>query len=121
MSDDSFKDFVLDQLSDLPGVRSRAMFGGHGIYQGDRFFAILLDGRLYFKTDTRSRGDFARRGMQPFIYKKARQTITIHYFEVPSDVLEDRTQFVRWAQRAVASAATKPKPRSPRKTKAFRR
>ena len=28
---DSFKDFVLDQLSDLRGVTCRAMFGGYGL------------------------------------------------------------------------------------------
>jgi DNA transformation protein len=104
MPNDSFKDFVLDQLSVLPGVRARAMFGGHGIYQDDYFFAILLDGRLYLKTDARSRRDFEERGMQPFTYAKARRTIAIHYFEVSSDMLEDRRELVRWAQRAVAAS-----------------
>lgn len=104
MPDGSFKDFVLDQLSALPGVRARAMFGGHGIYQNNCFFAILLGGRLYFKTDAHSRRDFEKRGMQPFIYEKARQTVAIHYFEVPADVLEDRAELVRWAQRAVKAA-----------------
>ena len=111
MADDSFKDFVLDQLSALPGVRSRAMFGGHGLYQRDRFFAILLGGRLYFKTDAHSRPDFEQRGMQPFIYEKARQTIAIHYFEIPPEVLEDRHELVRWAQRAIAAAGKGPKSR----------
>ena len=31
MADDSFKEFVLDQLSALPEVRARAMFGAHGL------------------------------------------------------------------------------------------
>ena len=114
MADDSFKDFVLDQLSALPGVRSRAMFGGHGLYQRDHFFAILLGGRLYFKTDASSRRDFEKRGMQPFVYEKARRTVTIHYFEVPSDVLEDRAEVVRWAQRAIAAVGIQPKSRSQR-------
>ena len=35
MKEDSFKDFVLDQLSDLRGVTCRAMFGGYGVYQGE--------------------------------------------------------------------------------------
>ncbi|MGA3265418.1 MAG: TfoX/Sxy family protein [Verrucomicrobiota bacterium] len=51
MPDDSFKEFVLDQLSTLPDVRARAMFGAHGLYQGGHFFAILDEGRLFFKTD----------------------------------------------------------------------
>ena len=49
MADESFKEFVLDQLSALPEVRARAMFGAHGLYQGERFFGILDEGRLFFK------------------------------------------------------------------------
>jgi len=39
MADESFKDFVLDQLAGLPELRARAMFGAHGLYSADRFFA----------------------------------------------------------------------------------
>jgi len=35
VADDSFKDFVLDQLGGLPGLRARRMFGGTGLYAGD--------------------------------------------------------------------------------------
>ena len=48
---DGFKDFVLDQLSELPGLTHRAMFGGYGLYCGRVFFAIVKKGRLYFKTN----------------------------------------------------------------------
>src|SRR5271170_5903973 len=51
MPDDSFKEFVLDQLGALPELRARAMFGAHGLYAGDKFFGILDEGRLFFKTD----------------------------------------------------------------------
>ena len=51
MPDDSFKEFVLDQLSALPALRAKAMFGAHGIYSGENFFGILDEGRLFFKTD----------------------------------------------------------------------
>jgi DNA transformation protein len=99
--DQSFKDFVLDQLSLLPDLRAKAMFGGHGLYQGERFFGILMQGRLYFKTDEATRKKYLKRGMAPFIYEKARQTTTIHYFEVPAEVLEDREQLVAWAREAI--------------------
>jgi len=107
MAGDSFKDFVVDQLSTLPELRVKAMFGGHGLYQADHFFGILMDGRLYFKTDTRTRAAYVERGMAPFIYEKARRTTTIHYFEVPPDVLEDREELAAWARRAVEAAAAK--------------
>lgn len=115
MAGESFKDFVLDQLSALPELRAKAMFGGHGLYQADRFFGILMDGRLYFKTDEQTRAAYVDRGMEPFVYEKARQTMTIHYFEVPPDVLENREDLVAWANRAVQAAATRPK-KSPKRS-----
>ena len=33
--DESFKDFVLDQLQDLDGVDARRMFGGYGLYRDE--------------------------------------------------------------------------------------
>ena len=58
MADESFKEFVLDQLSALPELRARAMFGAHGLYQADRFFGILDEGRLYFRVTEQSRAAF---------------------------------------------------------------
>ena len=107
MAGESFKDFVLDQLSALPELRVKAMFGGHGLYQADRFFGILMDGRLYFKTNEQTRAAYVDRGMAPFIYEKARRITTIHYFEVPPDVLENREELAAWARRAVEAAAGK--------------
>jgi DNA transformation protein len=106
MPDDSLKSFVLDQLSALPDLRAKAMFGGHGLYQADRFFGILMEGRLYFKVDAASRAAFVERGMGPFTYEKARRTLAMNYFEVPPDVLENREELVAWAIRASRVAAT---------------
>lgn len=109
MPDESFKEFVLDQLAALPEVRAKAMFGGHGLYQADRFFGILMDGRLYFKTDEQTRTAYVERHMGPFIYEKARRTLTLHYFEVPPDILENRDDLVVWARRAIQASAAKPR------------
>ena len=109
MPDDSFKEFVLDQLSALPDVRARAMFGAHGLYQGENFFAILDEGRLFFKTDATSEKDFTARGMAPFSYEAKGKTLTMSYHEVPPDVLENAPELVQWARRAIAVAAQKKK------------
>ena len=111
MPDDSLKSFVLDQLSALPDLRAKAMFGGHGLYQADRFFGILMAGRLYFKVDATSRLAFVERGMGPFTYEKARRTLAMNYFEVPPDVLENREELVAWANCAIQVAAARPKNR----------
>jgi DNA transformation protein len=112
-SDDSFKIFVLDQLSALPELRAKAMFGAHGLYAGDKFFGILDEGRLFFKTDAQSQKDYEARGMGPFTYQMKGKVMTMAYHEVPPDILEQPTELVEWARRAIQLTAAKS--RQPRK------
>jgi DNA transformation protein len=109
MSEDSFKEFVLDQLLALPDVHARAMFGAHGLYQGEHFFAILDEGRLFFKTDAASRQDFTARGMAPFTYESKGKVLTMTYHEVPPEILENAPELVVWARTAIGIAAQKKK------------
>jgi DNA transformation protein len=113
MPDDSFKEFVLDQLGALPELRARAMFGAHGLYADENFFGILDEGRLFFKTDAASAADYTSRGMEPFTYKSRGKVLTMSYHEVPPDVLEQPQELVEWARRAIqlAGSSKKSKPR----------
>lgn len=117
MADDSFKEFVLDQLSALPDLRAKAMFGAHGLYCGERFFGILDEGRLFFKTDARSQADYTARGMGPFTYEMKGKVMTMAYHEVPLDVLEQPHELALWARRAIQIAEAKPMKRRGKMTK----
>ncbi|MEY4744803.1 MAG: hypothetical protein RL272_748 [Candidatus Parcubacteria bacterium] len=64
--DESYKDYVIDALSDLDGLRVRAMFGGYGLYLKGVFFGIIWKGRTYFKVDDETRPDYVKRGGKPF-------------------------------------------------------
>ncbi len=105
MPDDSFKEFVLDQLRALPELRARAMFGGHGLYSGANFFGILTGGQLYFKVDETIRAAYAERGMKPFAYTKAKKVMTMNYYEVPPEILENAELAVTWANQSIRLAA----------------
>jgi len=96
---DSFLDFVIDQLQGLGAVHARSMFGGHGLYLGEIFFAIIYEGRLYFKTGEENRPDYLAHNMQPF-RPSEKQTLK-NYYEVPVDILEDAEQLELWAQKAI--------------------
>lgn len=97
--DDSFKDFVLDQLEDVGQVEARRMFGGQGLYRGKVFFGIIFKGRLYFKTSLETRPKYLKEGMGPFSPNN-KQTLK-NYFEVPVDIVEDRDVLASWALEAV--------------------
>ncbi len=66
MQDDSFKDFVSDQLGAMPDLTGKAMFGGYGLYHRTSFFGIIHKGRLFFETNAITQPLFRSRGMQPF-------------------------------------------------------
>ena len=101
--DNSFVAYVLDQLARFEGLGCRAMFGGHGLYRGPTFFGIVFSGRLYLKTDDATVREYARRGMRPF-HPNDRQVLKT-YYEVPTDVLEDRERLATWAASASECAA----------------
>jgi DNA transformation protein len=97
---DPFRDAVLQRLAALPALRCRAMFGGYGLYTGERFFGIVYRGRLYFRTTEETREEYALRGSRPF-RPSARQTLRA-YYEVPACVQEDPAELVAWARAAAA-------------------
>lgn len=96
MKKDSFCDFVLEQLRDVPDVHCRRMFSGYGLYRGEIFFGIVSEGRVYFKTNAATRKKYEGRGMQPFA-PSAKQILK-NYYEVPPDILEDPHELARWVQ-----------------------
>jgi DNA transformation protein len=109
MADESFKAFVLDQLAALPEVRARAMFGAHGLYAGEKFFGILDEGRLFFKTGAANLADYTERGMGPFTYEMKGKVMAMAYHEVPPEILEQPHELVLWARQALALAGIKSK------------
>ena len=97
--DASFLAFVLDQLGGRSAIESRAMFGGHGLYRDETFFGILHKGKLYFKVDESTVGEYRKRKMKPF-RPNAKQTLK-SYYQVPFDVIEDPDQLREWAVKAI--------------------
>jgi DNA transformation protein len=98
------KTFVMDQLAPVRGLDARAMFGGIGLYSEDVFFGILAADVLYFKVDDDSRRAYQSKRMEPF-KPFADRTMTMSYYAVPPDVLEDSDLLAKWAQRAIGVAS----------------
>ncbi len=98
MRNEGFRDYILDQLSSIEGVRARAMFSGYGLYLGDKFFGILSGDKIYFKTNDNNRSDYLDRGMEPF-HPSPKQKLR-NYYEVPEEIIENREELVNWARKA---------------------
>jgi len=107
VTDDFFR-YVLEQLSGLRGVASRRMFGAMGLYGDNVFFGLISSDVLYFKVGDSNRPDYAERGMSQFRPFRDRPQVSVSYYEVPADVLEDADQCVLWARRSIAVAHSAP-------------
>ena len=105
---------MLDQLGSIDDVVARAMFGGVGLYAGSDFFAIVYHDIVYFKVDARARAVYERVGMAPF-KPFADRPMTMQYYEVPANVLENDKQLPKQARRAIAVAKGKPTAKKARK------
>jgi DNA transformation protein len=106
-----FRDFVLDQLARLPQLRSKPMFGGVGLYSADCFFGLVAADELFFKVDHTNRAAYEAAGSEPFRPVIARP-VSMSYWRVPIEVLEDTGELAAWALaaiRAAGNAAVKPK------------
>lgn len=80
-----YLDFVLEKLSPIGDIKSRAMFGGYGIFYEGLMFALISEDILYFKVSESNRHIYEIARSKPFPHG-------ISYWEVPSDVLEDNTR-----------------------------
>src|SRR5688500_5075522 len=80
------------------------MYGGHGLYQGERFFGIISDGRLFLKVADRSRAEFVAHGMEPF--RLNARMVSQNYYEAPASVVDDPELLAEWVRRAAAIETT---------------
>jgi DNA transformation protein len=97
-----FRDYVLDQLRAVLPVTSRAMFGGVGIYSRGTFFALIAEDVLYLKADGETRPAFESRGCRAFT--PYGDKVSMNYYEIPADVLEDEDELRNWTRDAIAAA-----------------
>jgi DNA transformation protein len=97
---DEYANFIVDKLSGLGNVHSRAMFGGYGIFHEGLMFALVSDDILYFKVDDTNREMYRKAGSEVFPHG-------ISYWRVPTDVFEDTAGLYEWADISIKIAQTK--------------
>lgn len=127
-ADDAFVAHCLELFEPLGPVSPRRLFGGRGFYLDGVMFALIASDTLYLRVDDQTRGAFAAAGGAPFVYDgaKSRKPVTMPYYTVPLEAMDDPDEMAPWARQAVeaarrAHAAKAPKkPRSTSKAKSRR-
>ncbi|MDP3568953.1 TfoX/Sxy family protein [Sediminibacterium sp.] len=118
---------IEELFAPFAAVSVKRMFGGHGLYADGLFFAIEAGGEIYLKADRQSAARFQEAGSRPFVYQGKDRPITVSYWSLPDQALEDADELVRWAtfavdaarragpKRRISGAARRKAPNSPEK------
>jgi len=92
-----YLNFIMDKLSPIGGIRSRAMFGGYGIFYEGSMFALIAEDTLYFKVNESNRAMYKKAQSKPFPHG-------ISYWEVPAEVIEENSKLLDWANLSIGIA-----------------
>lgn len=99
-----FVDHCLELLAPLGAVRSRRMFGGHGLYVDGLFVALIALDRFYVKADAETEAHFAAAGCEPFVYEGQAAPVRTRYWTVPDEAMESASLMAPWARLAIQAA-----------------
>jgi DNA transformation protein len=94
--DKEFLNYVMELLTPIDSIISRAMFGGYGIFHEGDMFALISKSRLYFKVDDTNRSVYEKAGSSQFR--------PMPYYEVPAEIMEDREELYNWARASITIA-----------------
>jgi DNA transformation protein len=85
------------------------MFAGAGVYLDGVMFALATsDGGIYLKTDKETEARFRAGGSRPFVYGRDRRKVTMSYWSLPSEAIDDSDALKEWAALAYQAALRKP-------------
>ena len=104
VSEDYLK-FIQDQLSEFGEFEIKKMFGGIGLFREGLMFGKIGGDTFRLKVDETNQKDYEEKGMKPYYSGKKKKGMP--YWEVPADVLENKSELVKWAQKSVDVALGK--------------
>lgn len=84
----------VERLLPLGEITSKKMFGGYGIFEGGRMFALVnSQGAIFLKVDETNRAKFDAAG--------AVQHDRMPYFQIPHPVFDNDEELFEWANEAI--------------------
>ena len=101
---DEFIDYVMELFGPFGTIRTRRMFGGHGVYLDGLMFAIVLQDTLYLKADAMNCVEFEEAGCEIFSYARNGRRATLNFYGAPGDAMESPELMLPWARSAYAAA-----------------
>lgn len=91
----------MDVLRDIPGIASKKLFSGWGIYKYGKIFGIIIDDELYFKTNENNLKYFEENGSHPFSFSRQGKIVFLPYWTLPDEIFSDEGKLIEWIERSI--------------------
>lgn len=101
MSDEILLERLREALRELPEMTTVPAYGGHGFSSEGKLFAILVQGRLFLRTDGGTRPVYERAGCTPL--RHLGMGSLANFYEVPAIVLQNPVALLAWSRQAIAT------------------
>ena len=105
-------DFLLDQLSSLPKVRARKMFGEYALYCDEKVVALVCENQLFVKITAPGREMLGERYQEGEAYPGAKPSMLIGAEEI--DDAERLCELIRLTADALPAPKSKGRPKTKR-------
>lgn len=92
----------MDVLRNIPGITTKKLFSGWGIYKFGRIFGIIIDDELYFKTNENNLKYFIDKGSHPFSFERLGKMVSLPYWTLPDEIFSDEEKLVEWIERSIS-------------------
>jgi len=90
-------EIFIDRLRPLGDISSKKMFGGYGVFESGKMFALVnSEGDVFLKAAGDDREKFVQAGTP--------QHGKMPYFQIPEPVLDDDDQLADWAAEAIRNS-----------------
>lgn len=96
---------IQELFAEFGRVEVRRMFGGAGVFVGERMIALVSREIIYLKADADTIPAFEREGLAPFSYatRKGEHKLT-SYWRMPERLYDNPEELARWAREAHTTA-----------------
>jgi DNA transformation protein len=96
-----------DLFEQFGTIAVRRLFGGEGIFVKGLIIGLVMDNRIYFKTDEATRPAYLAERCKPFTFKKGEKRVETAYLSVPDRLYDEPEELAAWARKAHAVARAK--------------
>ena len=107
MSNQETLEYIMDLLHDEEGISFKRMFGGYALLKNELAVALILRSEVFMKVDESNIDEYKLASSKPFTYYKNGKEVSLSNWSIPSEILEDRDDFINWFFKSYQVAVNK--------------